>query len=151
MSQDDRIKTGGLNVFPGEVEAVIDSHPGVEETAVFGLPHPKWEKVVVAVVRLQPDSPIEENDLRDFCRNALGAYKIPKAFFFTTDPLPRNPLGKVLRQALKESYAGKARMLWQSGTPGKQRSPNRDRDPLRHCRKCEFQDVCEKFCDKYFE
>ena len=149
--KDDMIKTGGLNVFPGDVEAVIASHPAVEETAVIGLAHPRWEKAVVAVVRLNPVSNLEEKELRDFCRKALGAYKVPKAFFFTPTPLPRNSLGKVERKALKASYEEKTKALWQGEASQKQRSPDRDMDPLRHCRKCEFQEVCEKFCSKYFE
>ena len=149
--KDDMIKTGGLNVFPCEVEAVLQAHPAVEEAAVLGLPHPKWEKAVVAVVRLKPDARLEEQDLRDFCRQSLGGYKIPKVFFFRSNPLPRNPLGKVEKKALKESYAGEARARWQGDPPQKQRPPEPDLDPLRHCRKCEFREVCEKFCYKYFE
>jgi long-chain acyl-CoA synthetase len=149
--KDDMIKTGGLNVYPSEVEGVLASHPSVEEAAVIGVPHPKWEKAVAAVVRTKPDRSLTDEDLRSFCKERIGSYKIPKAFFFTERPLPRSPLGKVQRKALRESYATEGSALWDAAArerPG--RGPARD-DPLRHCRRCEFQEVCEKFCYKYFE
>ncbi len=149
--KDDMIKTGGLNVYPSEVEEVLVSHPAVEEAAVIGLAHPKWETAVAAVVRPKPGARISDEGLRGFCRAKIGAHKIPKAFFFSANPLPRSPLGKVQRKRLRESYAAEAAVLWGEETK-KQPARRLDRDdPLRHCRKCEFQEICEKFCTKYFE
>jgi long-chain acyl-CoA synthetase len=149
--KDDMIKTGGLNVYPSEVEAILSSHPDVEEAAVIGVPHPKWETAVAAVIRLRAGSRITAPTLRSYCGEKIGSFKIPKAFFFTDSPLPRSALGKVQRKALRKAYAKEAALRWdaEAEKPGC-RIPDRD-DPLRHCRKCEFQEVCEKFCYKYFE
>jgi acyl-CoA synthetase (AMP-forming)/AMP-acid ligase II len=149
--KDDMIKTGGLNVYPSEVEGVLASHPSVEEAAVIGIPHPKWETAVTAVVKTKQDRSLTDEDLRSFCKEKIGSYKIPKAFFFIESPLPRSPLGKVQRKALRETYATAGSALWDAAAR-EEKGRNRVRDdPLRHCRRCEFQDVCEKFCYKYFE
>jgi long-chain acyl-CoA synthetase len=150
---DDMIKSGGLNVFPGEIEAVLCSHPDVEEAAVIGIPHPRWETAVAAVVRTGGNATLRDRDLQDFCRNTLGSYKIPKSFFFTSTPLPRSPLGKVLRRQLRETYGREATPSKQVEAEGRTDTPagTRKRDPLRHCRRCEFKEVCEQFCYKYFE
>ena len=149
--KDDMIKTGGLNVYPSEVEEVLVSHPAVEEAAVIGLAHPKWETAVATVVRAKPGRSVTDEDLKAFSKKRIASYKIPKAFFFTASPLPRSPLGKVQRKRLRESYAAEAALLWGRETQKQPaRRPVQD-DPLRHCRKCEFQEICEKFCTKYFE
>jgi len=149
--KDDMIKTGGLNVYPSEVEGVLVLHPAVEEVAVIGISHPKWETAVAAVVRAKPGRRVTGGDLRAFSKGKIASYKIPKAFFTTESPLPRSPLGKVQRKMLRESFATDGIVLRDAEakeTPG--RPVFRD-DPLRHCRRCEFQEICEKFCTKYFE
>jgi acyl-CoA synthetase (AMP-forming)/AMP-acid ligase II len=148
--KDDMIKTGGLNVYPSEVEGVLQSHPAVEEAAVIGLPHPKWETAVTAVVRAKPGRRVSEEDLRSFCRSKIGGYKIPKALFLSQTPLPRSPLGKVQRKTLREAYAGEAKRRWEEESRRDAGTPPLGDDPLRHCRRCEFQEICEKFCTKYF-
>ncbi len=147
--KDDMIKTGGLNVYPSEIEAVITAHESVEEAAVFGIPHQKWQTAVAAVVKLEQGEEASEQDLRDFCKKSIGSYKVPKFFFFTSTPLPRSPLGKVLTGDLKKQYAPNKNPPLK--TERKPAPPHKGKDPLRHCRKCEFQEVCEKFCYKYFE
>jgi long-chain acyl-CoA synthetase len=149
--KDDMVKTGGLNVYPGEVEGVLASHPDVNEVAVVGFPHSRWETAVTAVVRPRCGRKLTEEHLRSFCKQRIGSYKIPKAFFFTETPLPRSPLGKLQRKALREAYAAEARALWTAGTGEEAGRPAVRNDPLRHCRRCEFQEVCQKFCYKYFE
>jgi acyl-CoA synthetase (AMP-forming)/AMP-acid ligase II len=149
--KDDMIKTGGLNVYPSEVEGVLMSHPAMEEAAVIGLPHPKWETAVAAVVRAKPGREVSHEDLRNFCKKKIGSYKIPKAFFTSQSLLPRSPLGKLQRKSLRESYTGEAKRLWEQESrkdPGRQAPQD---DPLRYCRRCEFQEICQKFCTKYFE
>ncbi|MBI4514306.1 MAG: AMP-binding protein [Deltaproteobacteria bacterium] len=103
--KDDMLKSGGLNVSPGEVEGVLASHPDVEEAVVFGLPDERWGQRVTAVVRKSAGADVDETELLAFCRGQLAGFKIPRALFFTDTPLPRNALGKVLRQALRAQYA----------------------------------------------
>jgi o-succinylbenzoate---CoA ligase len=91
----DTIVSGGENVMPQEVEAVLLSHPGVAEAAVFGRPHPEWGQAVTAAVVLRAPAP----DLRDFARARLAPFKVPKAIEEVGE-LPRNAAGKILRREL---------------------------------------------------
>src|SRR5215207_1004369 len=97
------IISGGYNVYPREVEEVLEGHPGVAEVAVVGLPDEEYgEKVTAVLVRDDPELTAEE--VKDFCRDALAGYKKPREVFFVEE-LPRNALGKVqkhLVQALVE-------------------------------------------------
>ena len=96
----DLIISGGYNVYPREVELVIDELPGVVESAVVGAPHPDFGEGVVAVVMGQGD----EAALIDGARRRLAAYKVPKRVVFV-DELPRNAMGKVQKNLLRERYA----------------------------------------------
>jgi o-succinylbenzoate---CoA ligase len=95
---DDVIVTGGENVSPEEVEAVLLSHPAVADAAVAGRPDPQWQTAVVAYVVMNGDGPAPE-ELRAFCRERLAGAKVPKAFE-VVEQLPRNPQGKLLRRSL---------------------------------------------------
>ena len=97
----DMIKTGGENVASREVEEVIYQYPGVEETAVIGLPDPKWIEVVAAVVVPKKGAIVIEKDLVAYCRERLAAFKCPKKILIT-DKLPKNPSGKILKRELKQ-------------------------------------------------
>jgi len=101
--RDDLIISGGENIYPAEVEAVLLSHPHVEEAAVTGIPDARWGQVPVAAVKLRPDSTLTADELRAFCTARLGRYKVPAAFRFV-DSLPRNAAGKLLRAALSEGW-----------------------------------------------
>jgi acyl-CoA synthetase (AMP-forming)/AMP-acid ligase II len=95
----DMIVSGGENVYCAEVENAILSHPSVIEVAVIGRPDPQWgEAVVAVVVAREQTSPAE---LEQFCRTKLAGYKTPKEFVFV-DALTRNPMGKVLKRAMRE-------------------------------------------------
>jgi len=97
----DMIISGGENIYCAEVEAVIDAHPGVREVAVIGQPDPKWVEVPVAVIVAVDDSaPPSEADIIEWCRGRLASYKKP-ARVVTTDILPRNASGKVLKTELR--------------------------------------------------
>jgi o-succinylbenzoate---CoA ligase len=96
----DTIVTGGENVAPAEVEAVLASHPAVAEAAVYGRSDPEWGEMVVAAVVLRPGAEGAVEELRAHCRGALAGFKVPKEIWFTTDGLPRTPSGKLLRRAL---------------------------------------------------
>jgi acyl-CoA synthetase (AMP-forming)/AMP-acid ligase II len=93
------IITGGLNVYPREVELVLESHPAVAEAAVAGLPHDHWGEQVTAWVVLRPGSAFDEDGLISHVRATLAGYKCPKRVYPLT-ALPRNQVGKVVRSAL---------------------------------------------------
>jgi acyl-CoA synthetase (AMP-forming)/AMP-acid ligase II len=97
------INTGGEKVFPLEVEEVIDQHPKVDDVCLIGVPDEEWGNTLRAVVQLKPGQVLEERDLRDFCRGKLAGYKIPRTVLFV-DELPHSPVGKMLRQQVRELY-----------------------------------------------
>ena len=94
--------SGGENVYPAEVEKVLEQHPAIAEVAVVGMPDSKWGEVGKAYygVHADQDAPDPEA-LRAFCRERLAGYKVPKAFE-RVDALPRNALGKVTKQELRD-------------------------------------------------
>lgn len=93
------IITGGVNVYPGEVEQVLSRHPAVSDVAVVGTPDSYWGEKVVAAVVLRAGSTVSTEDLLDFCRQHLAGFKCPKELFFL-DSLPRNAAQKVVRRDL---------------------------------------------------
>ncbi len=98
--KDDLIVRGGENIAPAEVESVIGSHPAVDEVAVVGIPSVEWGQTVKAHVVLKPGMTVSKAELIDFCRRHLASFKCPEQVEFQ-DELPRNPLGKILRQQLR--------------------------------------------------
>ena len=103
--RDDLIVTGGENVYPAEVEAVLFSHPFIAEAGVIGITDKKWGQRVVAITRISeltdgfaPDA----DALASWCRTRLAGYKIPAEFRFVSEPLPRTASGKLRRGALRE-------------------------------------------------
>ncbi|WP_083006114.1 AMP-binding protein [Halomonas sp. GT] len=105
--QKDLVITGGYNVYPKEVEMVIDAMEGVSESAVIGLPHSDFGEAVTAVVVCENSSQLLQEDVLRECKSQLASYKNPKCIVFY-DELPRNAMGKVvkarLRQDLSELY-----------------------------------------------
>ncbi|RMF19741.1 MAG: 2-succinylbenzoyl-CoA synthetase, partial [Deltaproteobacteria bacterium] len=100
----DMIISGGENVYPAEIEAVLLEHPAVADAAVIGVPDERWgERPLAIVVRRREE--VTANDLIAWCRERLAAFKVPKAVEFTTE-IPRNPSGKILKRVLREQYAG---------------------------------------------
>ena len=100
----DMIKTGGENVASREVEEVLYRHPGVEEVAVFGLPHPVWVEQVAAAVVSRDGTQLTQDDLLGHCRSHLAGFKTPKQIHFV-DALPKNPSGKLLKRVLRERFS----------------------------------------------
>jgi O-succinylbenzoic acid--CoA ligase len=96
----DTIVSGGENVAPAEVEAVLESHPDVLEAAVLGRPDPRWGEAVTAIVVPRPGSEFQAEALRAHCAAHLARYKVPKQVDFTGTPLPRTRSGKLLRREL---------------------------------------------------
>jgi long-chain acyl-CoA synthetase len=99
----DMIVSGGENVYPVEVEAVIAEHPAVADVAVIGVPDVKWGETVKAIIVRRPEAALEAADLIDFCRDRLAGYKRPTSVDFV-EVIPRNPTGKVLKRQLREPY-----------------------------------------------
>ncbi len=93
--------TGGFNVSPSEVEAVLRGHPDVVDAAVIGKPLERGGEMVVAAVELEPGVTLDEEALRTWCREQLTAYKVPKRIV-AIEETPRSMLGKVLRAQVKE-------------------------------------------------
>jgi acyl-CoA synthetase (AMP-forming)/AMP-acid ligase II len=101
----DMIKTGGINVYPAEIEYVLAAHPKVAEIAVIGVPDPRWgEQVVACVVARERCS---EAELLEYCADRLAGYKRPKVVHFVPD-LPKNDTGKIVKQALRELMEARA-------------------------------------------
>lgn len=104
----DRIKDvvirGGENVYCAEVEETLGDHPGVEESAVFGVPHELWGEEVVAAVQARPGSAVSADELRDFALGHLARFKVPTRIHIGPEPLPRNAAGKVLKRELREQF-----------------------------------------------
>ena len=104
--KNDKIITGGLNVYPREVEESISTHPAVAQVAVFGAKDPFWGEAVTAAVVKRKDVTLTEEELMAFCKEHLSGYKRPKKIYFLDD-LPKNLYGKVLRKDLKKRFEGK--------------------------------------------
>jgi malonyl-CoA/methylmalonyl-CoA synthetase len=99
----DLVISGGFNVYPKEVEQVIDDMPEVMESAVIGVSHPDFGEGVTAVVVLQQGQKLEEADVVKALAGHLAKYKQPKRVFFV-DALPRNTMGKVQKKQLRDEY-----------------------------------------------
>ena len=99
----DMIVTGGFNVFPATIEAVILEHPAVLECAVVGVPDAKWGEAVKAVVQLRPGHAVDAEALIARCRDRLGGVHAPKSVEFWPD-LPRSAVGKLLRREVRAKF-----------------------------------------------
>ena len=103
----DLVITGGLNVYPKEIEEVIDALPGVVESAVIGLPHPDFGEAVTAVVVRQDSAAgasLSEDGIIEAVRRELAGFKVPKKVHLVAD-LPRNAMGKVQKNVLRDRYS----------------------------------------------
>ena len=95
------ILRGGFNVYPREVEEVLYEHEAVAEAAVIGVPHESHGEEVKAVVALVPGASATPDELREFCKERLAAYKYPRVVEII-DELPKGPSGKILKRELRE-------------------------------------------------
>ena len=94
----DMIVSGGENVYPAEIEAVLHDHPAVADAAVVGIADERWGEACAAFVVAV--SPVSEDELREHCRERLARFKVPKSFTFVDD-LPRNSMGKIQKSELR--------------------------------------------------
>jgi acyl-CoA synthetase (AMP-forming)/AMP-acid ligase II len=93
--------SGGMNVYPAEIEAVLGAHPAIREAAVVGVPDERWGEALVAFIASRTTAEIPgTEELIAFCKKSLAGYKVPRRFE-RIDELPRNPTGKVLKQELR--------------------------------------------------
>ena len=99
----DMIISGGMNVYPAEIEAALEHHPDVFDVAVFGIPSEEWGESVHAVVVPRPGSALGEAEVIAFARQHLAGYKIPRSISFL-DELPRTGSGKILKRVLRDPY-----------------------------------------------
>lgn len=102
--KDDMIISGGLNIWPAELEIVIDAFPQVREVAVIGAPHARWGETPVAVVVLHEGAVLTEAEVVAACAERLGSYKKPSQVLLRYDPLPRTPVGKIQRKLVREPF-----------------------------------------------
>jgi long-chain acyl-CoA synthetase len=108
----DMIISGGVNIYPAEIEAVLGSHPRVADVAVFGVPDDEWGEQVKAVVEpAETADPALVDELMAWCKERLASFKIPKSIDFI-DALPRDPNGKLYKRKLRDPYwAGRDRAI----------------------------------------
>jgi len=104
----DMIISGGMNVYPAEIEAFLESHPDIYEAAVFGIPSDEWGEIVHTVVVVRPGATLDADAVTAYARTGLAGYKAPRSVSFV-DELPKTGSGKVLKRVLREPFwAGRA-------------------------------------------
>ena len=99
----DMVISGGFNVYPSEVEAVLYEHASVADACVFAIPDDKWGEAVAAHIVLKPGQAADLERLNLFCAERLGGFKRPRHIEFV-DALPKNPNGKVMRKSVQAPY-----------------------------------------------
>ena len=102
----DLIISGGYNVYPAEIEGYLNDLPGIEESAVIGIPDPDFGEVGVAIVIAKKGGVIDPAKIIASMKSSLANFKVPKQCF-VIDALPRNAMGKVQKNILREQYAKK--------------------------------------------
>jgi fatty-acyl-CoA synthase/long-chain acyl-CoA synthetase len=101
--QSDMIISGGMNIYPAEIEGVLHSHPAVMDAGVFGIPSEEWGEQVYAVIQLKDGQHTSDKELEALCRAHLASYKVPRSYEFR-DQLPRTDSGKLSKKKLRESF-----------------------------------------------
>lgn len=101
---DDMIVSGGLNIWPSELETVIADHPAIIEVAVFGIPHAQWGETPMAVCRTAGSAAVSMEDVVRIVTDRMGSYMKPTRVEFTTEPLPKTVVGKLNRRALRDPF-----------------------------------------------
>jgi long-chain acyl-CoA synthetase len=99
----DMVISGGVNIYPAEIEAELHKMPGVADCAIFGIPDEEYGEAVCAVVQPASDARLTESDVRTYLRGKVAGYKVPKRVDFA-DALPREDSGKIFKRRLRETY-----------------------------------------------
>jgi fatty-acyl-CoA synthase/long-chain acyl-CoA synthetase len=97
------IISGGMNIYPAEIEAALEQHPAIYDVAVFGIPSEEWGEIVHATVVLAPGSELTGEQIKTFGKEHLAGYKVPRSVDFV-DELPRTGSGKILKRQLRAPY-----------------------------------------------
>ncbi|HEU5169316.1 MAG TPA: hypothetical protein VFU46_02195, partial [Gemmatimonadales bacterium] len=107
----DMIISGGVNIYPAEIEDVLHRHPRIFDVAVFGVPDDEWGERVHAAVQVRPGHVLSAQEVRDFARGHLADYKVPRDVSFVED-FPRDTAGKLVKRLLREPYwRGRSRQI----------------------------------------
>jgi acyl-CoA synthetase (AMP-forming)/AMP-acid ligase II len=101
--KNDMIISGGMNIYPAEIEAALEQHPKIYDVAVFGIPSEEWGELVHATIVAAPDAELTEAEVIAFSREHLANYKTPRSVAFA-DELPRTGSGKILKRELRAPY-----------------------------------------------
>ena len=101
--RNDLINSGGVNIYPAEIEGCLVAHDAIADAAVFGVPDEEFGEAIAAHIELSPGASLNAEDVKDFVRAHLAGYKIPKVIVFE-DKLPREDTGKLFKRKLKEPY-----------------------------------------------
>jgi fatty-acyl-CoA synthase/long-chain acyl-CoA synthetase len=99
----DMIISGGMNIYPAEIEAALEQHPDVYESAVFGIPSEEWGETVHAVIVRRPGSDLDETGVTEHARAHLASYKVPRSMSWVEE-LPKTGSGKILKRELRQPY-----------------------------------------------
>ena len=99
----DMIISGGMNIYPAEIEAALEQHPAIYDVAVFGIPSEEWGELVHATVVVAPGATLDPDDIKAFGKEHLASYKVPRSVDFI-DELPRTGSGKILKRQLRAPY-----------------------------------------------
>ncbi len=101
------IITGGENVYPSEVEAVLGGHPKVKDVAIIGVPDPTWGERVHAVIIPHDGETPAESEILAWCKNRIAGHKRPRSItFIREDEMPRTATGKILHRVLRSRFGG---------------------------------------------
>ncbi|NKB34463.1 MAG: AMP-binding protein [Pseudomonadales bacterium] len=100
----DMIVSGGENIYPIEVENVLEDHPAIHQCAVIGIPHETWGEAVHAVVLLKDGTQLSEQELIQFCKQQIASYKCPVSVSFREEPMPLSPINKILKTELRKPF-----------------------------------------------
>ncbi len=99
----DMIISGGVNIYPAEIEAALEQHDEINDVAVFGIPDEEWGEAVHAIVVVRPGANLPQDQIAAFARQHLAGYKVPRSFSFMTD-IPRTGSGKILKRELRKPF-----------------------------------------------
>ena len=99
----DMIISGGMNIYPAEIEATLYEHPQVMDAAVFGIPDDEWGERVYAIVQAKPGESVDLDQLRAFVDERMAGYKRPRGYELR-DELPRTDSGKLLKRMLRDEF-----------------------------------------------
>jgi long-chain acyl-CoA synthetase len=99
----DMVISGGVNIYPAEIENILVNCPGVRDCAVFGVPDEEFGETLVAAIEIEPGAKIAPNHIAAFLEQRLARFKVPKRFIFE-DALPREASGKIFKRKLRDRY-----------------------------------------------